>query len=231
MQIHGLNKTTLLDYPEHLAATVFTGGCNFRCPFCHNAGLVLNPGEQPVISKEEVLSFLRKRKGILNGVCITGGEPTLQKDLPEVIRQIKEMGYLVKLDTNGYRPEVLAQLLEEKLLDYVAMDIKSSPERYGVVAGLRELDISVICRSVDLLQHSGIKYEFRTTVVKELHSKEDFEEIAKWLAGSPVHYLQAYRENENVIQWGYHACTREEMEEYAQILRTTIQKVEIRGMD
>ena len=231
MQIHGLNKTTLLDYPEHLAATVFTGGCNFRCPFCHNAGLVLDPGSQPRIPEEEVLSFLRKRKGILNGVCITGGEPTLQKDLAGFIRQIKEMGYLVKLDTNGYRPEVLSQLLEEKLLDYVAMDIKSSPARYGIVAGVKGLDTSVIYKSVDLLKCSGVKYEFRTTVVKELHSKEDFEEIAKWLTGSRVHYLQAYRENENVMQSGYHACDREEMEEYAQILRTTIQKVEIRGMD
>lgn len=231
MQIHGLNKTTLLDYPEHLAATVFTGGCNFRCPFCHNAGLVLDPGSQPHIPEEEVLSFLRKRKGILNGVCITGGEPTLQKDLAGFIRRIKEMGYLVKLDTNGYRPEVLSQLLEEKLLDYVAMDIKSSPARYGIVAGVKGLDTSVIYKSVDLLKCSGVKYEFRTTVVKELHSKEDFEEIAKWLTGSRVHYLQAYRENENVIQSGYHACDREEMEEYAQILRTTIRKVEIRGMD
>lgn len=231
MQIHGLNKTTLLDYPEHVAATVFTGGCNFRCPFCHNAGLVLDPGRQPVISTEEVLSFLQKRKGILTGVCITGGEPTLQKDLGEFIRQIKEMGYLVKLDTNGYRPEVLAQLLEEKLLDYVAMDIKSSPERYGVVAGLDGIDTDVISESVEILKNSGIKYEFRTTVVKELHSKEDFERIAKWLSGSPVLYLQAYRENENVICGGYTACGREEMEEYAKILRTTIRKVEIRGMD
>lgn len=231
MRINGLNKTTLLDYPEHLAATIFTGGCNFCCPFCHNAGLVLDTKKQPMIPEEEVLSFLQKRKGILAGVCITGGEPTLQADLKGFIRKVKEMGYLVKLDTNGYRPDVLEDLLEEGLLDYVAMDIKASVERYPVLTGVKEIDTSVICKSVVLLQYSGISYEFRTTVVKELHSKEDFIRIANWLSGSPLLYLQAYRENENVIQSGYSACTREEMEEYAQILRKTISKVEIRGMD
>lgn len=231
MRINGLNKTTLLDYPEHLAATIFTGGCNFCCPFCHNAGLVLGTEKQPMIPEEEVLSFLQKRKGILAGVCITGGEPTLQADLKGFIRKVKEMGYLVKLDTNGYRPDVLEDLLEEGLLDYVAMDIKASVERYPVLTGVKEIDTSVICKSVVLLQNCGISYEFRTTVVKELHSKEDFIRIANWLSGSPLLYLQAYRENENVIQSGYSACTREEMEEYAQILRKTISKVEIRGMD
>lgn len=231
MQIHGLNKTTLLDYPEHLAATIFTGGCNFCCPFCHNAGLVLNPGMQPVIPEDEVLAFLKKRKGILSGVCITGGEPTLQKDLKDFIYKAKEMGYLVKLDTNGYRPEVLEGLLRENMLDYVAMDIKSSRKRYGILAGLNKIDTNVINQSVELLKTSGISYEYRTTVVRELHSREDFAEIGEWLAGSPALYLQAYRQNENVICGGYSACSREEMEEYAQILRNTISKVEIRGMD
>lgn len=231
MKINGLNKTTLLDYPEHLAATIFTGGCNFRCPFCHNAGLVLETGKQPVIPEEEVISFLQKRKGILAGVCITGGEPTLQSDLKDFIRQVKEMGYLVKLDTNGYRSDVLKELLEEGLLDYVAMDIKTSPERYPVLTGVGKVDTDVICESVKLLQSNNIPYEFRTTVVKELHSKEDFVRIADWLAGSRTLYLQAYRDSENVIQSGYSGCTREEMEEYAQILRKTISKVEIRGMD
>ncbi len=231
MRINGLNKTTLLDYPEHLAATIFTGGCNFRCPFCHNAGLVLDTEKQPLIPEEEVLAFLQKRKGILGGVCITGGEPTLQADLKDFIRKVKEMGYLVKLDTNGYKPDVLEELLGEGLLDYVAMDIKTSPERYHTLTGKKEIDTGVICRSVELLRNSGIPYEFRTTVVKELHLKEDFIRIANWLSGSPVFYLQAYRENDNVIQGGYSACAREEMEEYAQILRRTISKVEIRGME
>ena len=137
MKIHGFNKTTLLDYPEHLAATIFTGGCNFRCPFCHNGGLVLDPDSQPAISEEEVLKFLQKRRGILQGVCITGGEPTLQPDLENFVRKIKEMGYLVKLDTNGSRPEVLKSLLEKGLLDYVAMDIKASEENYARAAGVK----------------------------------------------------------------------------------------------
>ena len=136
MQIHGLNKTTLLDYPEHVAATIFIGGCNFRCPFCHNGELAWMPSQQPVITKEEVFDFLKKRKGILEGVCITGGEPTLQPDLKGFIREIRALGYLVKLDTNGYRPDVLWSLLEEGVLNYVAMDIKSSQKEYGKVAGI-----------------------------------------------------------------------------------------------
>lgn len=231
MQIHGLNKTTLLDYPQHVAATIFTGGCNFRCPFCHNSGLVLNPAGQPIISEEEVLAFLKKRKGILTGICVTGGEPTLQKDLKDFLRKVKALDYLVKLDTNGYRPDVLGELLEEGLLDYVAMDIKSSLKNYGVLAGIKEIDTDVIKESVELLKKSGIPYEFRTTVVRELHTGEDFEEIGKWLAGCPAYYLQAYRENEYVMQRGYSACTKEEMEEYAGILQRTIPKVMIRGLD
>lgn len=231
MQIHGLNKTTLLDYPEHVAATIFTGGCNFRCPFCHNSELVLHPGQQPQIPEEEVLTFLKKRKGILTGVCITGGEPTLQKDLRDFIQKIKDMGYLVKLDTNGYRPEMLERLLKENLLDYVAMDIKSSRERYGVLAGVEGIDTSVIEESTALLKNSGIPYEYRTTVIKELHSAEDFRSIGAWLAGCPAYYLQAYRENENVMQPGFSAYSKEEMEEFARILKTTMENVQIRGME
>ncbi|MBE5869142.1 MAG: anaerobic ribonucleoside-triphosphate reductase activating protein [Lachnospiraceae bacterium] len=231
MQIYGLNKTTLLDYPEHVAATIFTGGCNFCCPFCQNRDLVLHPGEQPVLPQEEVLGFLKKRRGILSGVCITGGEPTLQKDLGEFIARIKDLGYLVKLDTNGYKPQVLKQLLTANLLDYVAMDIKSSLPRYGVLAGVENVDTGVIKESVNLLKNSGIPYEYRTTVVRELHSREDFEQIGEWLAGSPAYFLQAYRENEGVICPGFSTCTREEMEEYADILRKTIKRVDIRGME
>lgn len=229
MQIHGLNKTTLLDFPEHVAATVFTGGCNFCCPFCHNKDLVMNPMSQPLIPEADVLQFLQKRRGVLQGVCITGGEPTLQKDLPYFIRQIKKMGYLVKLDTNGYRPEVLNHLLQEKLLDYVAMDIKSSRERYFASAGIGKPDISRIEESVRILADSGISYEYRTTVVRELHTAEDFEAIGKWLAGSPAYFLQGYRDHENVIQPGLSAYGKEEMESFAGILRKNIKKVEIRG--
>lgn len=231
MQIHGLNKTTLLDYPGYVAATVFTGGCNFCCPFCHNAGLVLAPERQPVLPEQEVLAFLKKRRGILSGVCITGGEPTLQPDLKEFLSAVKELGYLVKLDTNGYRPAVLRELLLEELVDYVAMDIKTSLSCYEKLTGRKNMDINRIKMSIQLLLSGKTAYEFRTTVVRELHTRRDFEEMADFLAGSKIHYLQAYRESENVITGGYHPCTREEMEEYAQILRSTIPKVEIRGMD
>lgn len=231
MQIHGLSKTTLLDYPEHVAATVFTGGCNFCCPFCHNGDLVLHPGKFSAISEEEVFAFLQKRKNVLTGVCITGGEPTLQPDLPDFIRRIKEMGYLVKLDTNGYRPDILKQLLEEKLLDYVAMDIKNSKDKYDTTVGKENLDIRRLEESVTRLKEGRIPYEFRTTVVRELHTKEDFTAIGEWLSGARVYFLQGYRDNENVIQRGFSAYTKEEMEAFAQILRRHIERVEVRGLD
>lgn len=230
MEIHGFNKTTLLDYPEHLAATIFAGGCNFRCPFCHNTELVLNPKEQPMISEEEVFSYLKKRKGILQGVCITGGEPTLQPDLPEFIRKIKEMGYLVKLDTNGYRPAVLWKLLEEGLLDYVAMDIKASRENYAKAAGVVNMDLSRIEESVGILKSGKIPYEFRTTVVKGIHEIAEFDSIGRWLGGCSAYYLQAFRENENVMMGGFDAFSLEEMEEMACLAKKHIDKVSLRGV-
>ncbi len=231
MRIHGLNKTTLLDYPEHVAATVFTGGCNFCCPFCHNADLVLHAGEYPTISEEEVLAFLQKRKNILSGVCITGGEPTLQPDLADFVRKIKEMGYLVKLDTNGYRPEMLRALLEEKLLDYVAMDIKNSKEKYDTTVGLERLDIQRIEESVNLLKEGQIPYEFRTTVVRELHTSEDFEAIGAWIQGARAYFLQSYRDNDNVIQKGYSAYRKEELEVFIKVLQKYVKRVELRGVE
>ena len=247
MQIHGFNKTTLLDYPEHIAATVFTGGCNFRCPFCHNGELVLDPAGQPVISEEEVLSYLKKRQGILQGVCVTGGEPTLQKDLKEFLRKIKEFGYPVKLDTNGYMPGVLWDLLQERLIDYVAMDIKASRENYAQAAGLKNMDISRIEESIAILKSSGIPYEFRTTVVKGIHTVEEFENIGRWIAGCPAYYLQSYEENENclyrMIQTAesddvkrdgadpFGAFSREELEQMAERVRKYVGKVVLRGVD
>lgn len=231
MQIYGFNKTTLLDYPEHVAATVFTGGCNFRCPFCHNGGLVLSPNPEERIEEEEVLSYLKKRQGILEGVCITGGEPTLQKDLRNFICKVKDMGYLVKLDTNGYRPQVLWNLIQEGLLDYVAMDIKASKENYAVAAGVEGLDISRIEESVGILKGDKVPYEFRTTVVKGIHSIEEFEEIGQFLAGSRAYYLQQYRENDNVIVQGYDAFSKAEMESMALLARKYIDKVVLRGVE
>lgn len=200
MQILGLNKTTLLDYPGHVAATVFTGGCQFRCPFCYNGELVLNSPCESNYTQEDIFSFLQKRKNILQGICITGGEPTLQSDLEDFIRRVKGLGYLVKLDTNGYEPDVLERLLRERLLDYVAMDIKNSPGKYGVTAGSEFLEIDRVERSVELLKNSGIAYEFRTTVVRELHTIEDIVEIGRWIAGCPAYFLQRYQADINVIE-------------------------------
>ena len=229
MQILGLNKTTLLDYPEHVAATVFTGGCNFRCPFCHNMDLVLGEVE-PALSTEDFFAFLEKRKGSLDGVCITGGEPTLQKDLPDFIRGIRDKGYLVKLDTNGYRPKVLEELLRENLLDYVAMDIKSSVENYPRVTGMADLDVTGIQESVSLLKSAGIPYEFRTTVVKGLHRIDEFDEIGRWLQGAEAYFLQAFRENEKVPDKSLSSFSEAEMREMKQLAERYIERVELRGI-
>lgn len=200
MLIAGLNKTTLLDYPGCVAATVFTGGCNFRCPFCHNGSLVLAPLSQGFYSEKEIFAFLEKRKNVLKGVCVTGGEPTLQEDLPEFLLRVKEMGYRVKLDTNGYKPDVLEELLGKKLLDYVAMDIKNCPEKYAVTSGLGTgEDWKQIHDSIKILKESSIPYEFRTTVVKELHLKEDLVKIGEWIKGCSLYYLQQYQDNENIL--------------------------------
>lgn len=231
MNIHGLNKTTLLDYPGHLAATIFLGHCNFRCPFCHNGGLVLDPDSQPTIPVEEVLAFLKKRRGMLEGVCITGGEPTLWKDLPDFIKTVKDMGYLVKLDTNGYRPEVLTSLCEAGLIDMVAMDIKSSKENYGKVSGVPSLDISKIEQSVEFLLKGTIPYEFRTTVVRELHSAEDFISIGKWIAGCNAYYLQAYKDSPEILGGNFTSYSLEELKSFQSILQSSISKVEIRGIE
>lgn len=229
MQITGLNKTTLLDYPEHVAATVFVSGCNFCCPFCHNMDLV--KGEvPPFCDEDEFFAFLEKRKGILEGVCITGGEPTLQKDLQEFILRIREMGYLVKLDTNGYRPEVLKKLLDEKLLDYVAMDIKASKANYGNAAGVSGLQLEKIEESVELLKQGDIPYEFRTTVVKGLHCVEEFAEIGKWLQGAKAYYLQAFVENEKVPEKSFGSFSKEEMEQMRMLAKQYVEHTELRGM-
>lgn len=231
MKIYGFQKTTLLDYPGHVAATVFVGGCNFRCPFCHNGLLVLEPQTQPRIPEEEVFSYLRKRQGILEGVCVTGGEPTLQQDLADFLRRLKELGYLVKLDTNGSRPVVLEQLLQEGLLDYVAMDIKASPDNYAAAAGLEEPDFDKIRQSIRLLTESNISYEFRTTVVKGIHTVEEFEEIGRLLQGCRAYFLQGFRESENMVGRGCRAFSVQEMEKMAELAGRYIDSVQLRGVE
>ena len=228
MKFCGLQKTTLLDYPGHVAATVFTGGCNFRCPFCHNSDLI-----QPkvLMLEDEILTFLRKRSRILEGVCITGGEPTLQSGLKEFIMAVKDMGLEVKLDTNGYRPDVLAELCSERLVDYVAMDIKSSRENYAKACGLVHLDLDKIEESVELLKAGDTAYEFRTTVVKGLHEKEDFPAIGKWLEGCSAYYLQAFKDSEQVPNHYFETPSKLEMQLYAKYVKPYVPHVKLRGID
>jgi len=192
MRIGGLQKTTLIDYPKKIATTVFLAGCNFRCHFCHNPELVFPSGiGAGMISEKDFFLFLDKRKGKLEGVCITGGEPTLQKDLLHFMRKIKKRGFLIKLDTNGSRPDILRLAFKEKLLDFVAMDIKNSLEKYSATVGVK-MDVRRIKLSVDLIRNSGIDYEFRTTVAPRLHFSKDLLAIAQWLKGSKKYVLQKY---------------------------------------
>ncbi len=232
MRIHGLQKLTLLDFPGRTACTVFTGGCNFRCPFCQNASLVLRPESQPVIPEEEFFAFLRKRQGLLDGVAVTGGEPTLQPELPGFLRKLRALGYAVKLDTNGARPQVLRALLEEGLLDYVAMDVKSSPEGYGQSIGLEVPGIlDKVRESVALLEAGGVPHEFRTTAVKPLHTPEDFASIGRWLRGTERYFIQSFQDSGDVISPGMAAFSREELEELLAAVRPYIPDAALRGVD
>lgn len=231
MKIYGLNKTTLLDYPGRVAATIFLGGCNFRCPFCQNSSLVLNPDRQPEIPEEEVLSFLKKRKGILEGVCVTGGEPTLSPELPEFLKKIQDLGYPVKLDTNGSRPQVLKDLASRNLIQMTAVDIKACPNNYPSLCGLVHPDLDSIKETVDFLINGSLDYEFRTTVVRELHTEQDFIQIGQWIAGAKAYYLQAYRDSKEVLQPGFSSYSQKELMYFRDILKRTIPLVELRGID
>ena len=231
MRIGGLQKLTLLDFPGHMACTVFTAGCNFRCPFCHNSGLVLPEQFGPGLETEELLSFLRKRQGVLEGVAITGGEPLLHGDLPELLREIRKLGYLVKLDTNGSFPERLEAVIGEGLADYVAMDVKNSPALYAATAGLESLDLAAIERSRDLLLQGRVDYEFRTTVVKGLHTAESLRETASWIGGAKAWFLQQYRDSGRILHAeGLGSFTEEEMKTLAAAAAERYPAVKLRGV-
>ncbi len=230
MKIHGFQKLTLLDFPEKTAATVFTGGCNFRCPFCHNGDLVLAPASVGEILMEEVLSVLDKRRGFLDGVCITGGEPLLNADIGAFIKKIKERGLLVKLDTNGTLPLRLQELILSGLLDYVAMDIKNSKESYAKTVGLEKFDVSSVEKSVELLRESGVDHEFRTTLVRELHTVEDMRKIGEWLRGSEKYFLQAFKLSDNVLDKTLTGFERCELEEMLLAVKEYIPNAKLRGV-
>ncbi|MBE6772598.1 MAG: anaerobic ribonucleoside-triphosphate reductase activating protein [Ruminococcaceae bacterium] len=210
MNIAGLQKLTLLDYPGKTACTVFTPGCNFRCPFCHNALLVTHSPEE-LISEEEFFSFLSKRQGILDGICITGGEPTLQKDLIAFMEKIKAMGFLVKLDTNGAKPDILKEIIAKGLADYVAMDIKASPARYGEAVGIKDFDFSPVKESICILEESGIDHEFRTTVTDELHTEENFPAILSLFSENTPYFLQQFKDSGNLIDKSCHGWETQRM--------------------
>ena len=229
MLIKGLQKLTLLDYPTKTACTIFTGGCNFRCPFCHNASLVLDLNEGERFEEADVLSFLKKRIGLLDGVCVTGGEPLLQRDIKSFLGKIKDMGYSVKLDSNGYCPEKLSEIVSDGLCDYVAMDIKNCKEKYSSTSGI-DIDISKIEESVDFLMSCGIDYEFRTTVVKEYHTLSDIEKIAEWISGAKKYFLQSFVDSGDIICQNLSAVDKQLLYEMQKAASKYVKNTEIRGI-
>lgn len=227
MKIAGFEKLSLVDYDGYTACTIFTPGCNLRCPFCQNASL-LNSAEY-FIPEEEIFAHLKKRKGLIDAICISGGEPTLFEDLPDFIREVRTYGVRVKLDTNGTNPTMLRALLEENLLDYVAMDIKNAPQKYDLTAGCR-LDFSKIEESICLLKNSSIGYEFRTTVVAEFHEEEDIRAICNLIDGAPAYYLQQFRDRDTNLQDGLHAHDEETLKRFGEIARPHFRKFALRGL-
>ena len=231
MKICGLQKLAMVDYPGKLAATVFTGGCNLRCPFCHNALLVTELDSWPEsYTEEEILSFLKGRRGLLDGVVLTGGEPLLQNGAEDFLKAVRALGFAVKLDTNGTFPERLAAILEAGIVDYVAMDIKNCLPKYPMTVGLEKFDTTPVQESVALLRSSGVDYEFRTTVVRELHTEEDIRAICGWLQGSKRWYLQQFVDSGDLVGSGCHGREAAELQAFARIAEPYFDCVEVRGI-
>ena len=231
MYICGLQKLAMVDYPGKIAATVFTGGCNLRCPFCHNALLVTRLNETPQTPQEEVLDFLRNRKGLLDGVVLSGGEPLMQPDAAEFLRLVRDLGFAVKLDTNGCYPDRLATLLEEGLVDYVAMDIKNCREKYAETVGIPGFDTAPVEESVRILRSAGVEYEFRTTLVREMHHPQDMVAIGQWVGGAPNYYLQNFEDSGNLIKSGLSGFTPLELQDFAALAAPFFGRVTVRGAD
>ena len=247
MRIAGLQKLTLLDFPGRTAATVFTPGCNFRCPFCHNAELVLgagapaaggkNAGEAaglpPAVTLDEFFAFLGKRAGLLDGVCITGGEPLMQPGIEDFCARIREAGFAVKLDTNGSFPDRLRALVEANLVDYVAMDVKNAPARYGETVGVPGLDLAPMQASLDFLRTDAVPYELRTTVVRELHTADDLRALAAWIEGAPAWYLQSFIDAESVLAGPgrLHAWNPDDLRALLPELQALVPGTALRGVD
>ena len=229
MEIQGLQKMTLLDYPGKVACTVFLGGCDFRCPFCHNSGLLEGP-MPAALDSGELLAFLKKRRGLLDGVCVTGGEPLLRPGLPGLLDGIKNLGFPVKLDTNGNHPDRLVRLWEQGLVDYVAMDVKNSPERYPETVGVPGLDLTPVRDSVAWLLEGHVEYEFRTTAVRQLHDAASFQAIGRWLQGARRYYIQNFVDRDTVLRAGLSGFEKAELEAFASLVRPFVERVEVRGV-
>ena len=230
MEIGGFQKVTLLDFPTKIACIVFTKGCNFKCPYCQNGSLVLNTEDGDLIDLEEIFSYLEKRKKVLDGVCISGGEPLIQKNIKELLIKIKSMGFLVKLDTNGTNPITLKELIELKLVDYVAMDIKNSFSKYDITVGGVNPFVENIKKSIEILEETNIPHEFRTTIVKELHTINDILEIGKMFCPKTKYYLQNYEESDNVIKKGMHGFSSLELKKKKNSLKKIMPNLIIRGI-
>lgn len=230
LKICGLQKLTLLDYPEKVACTVFTGGCNLRCPFCHNASLVLGTPFPDEISEDELFAYLEKRRKILDGVCVTGGEPLLQSGLEDFLDRVHSLGLSVKLDTNGTFPDRLRSLVNAGLVDYVAMDVKNSPERYAETAGLSDVDLTLVRASVNFLLAGSVDYEFRTTVVKGLHDAESLRGAALFVQGAKRYFLQKFVDSGELIEDGFSAFSDGEMKDFLTIVKPYVQSAALRGV-
>ena len=230
MDFSGWEKLSLLDFDEHITTTLFFAGCDMRCPFCHNSSLVIHPNQAPKIPWSEIRDYLEKRKNVVDAVCVSGGEATLMPDLLDKLSEIKLMGYKIKLDTNGTRPEVLRLAVQQGLLDYVAMDIKNSREKYSSTAGI-EMNLRDINESIAFLKGNEVDYEFRTTIMEEFHEADDFESIGMWLEGCKRYFLQRYIDSENCIQHGFTMVPKEKALEYKAILSQYIGSVGLRGYD
>lgn len=230
MQIHGFQKMTMLDYPGKVACTLFTAGCNFRCPFCHNALLVTEIDPAATYDPEEILSYLKKRRGLLDGVAITGGEPLMNRDVPELLKQLKSLGYAVKLDTNGSYPDLLREVVSAGLVDYVAMDVKNSKEKYAMTVGLPRFDLAPVEESVDFLLSDAVDYEFRTTVVKEFHTEADIAAIADWIEGAHRYFLQNFKESDHMVGSGLHAHDEDVLNRMRDVAARKIPTAALRGI-
>lgn len=231
MEFAGLQKISLVDYEGKVACTLFTAGCNFRCPFCHNSDLVIYAKNVNYIPFDEILDYLNKRKGMLDAVVITGGEPTLMPDLKEKLYEIKKLGYKIKLDTNGTNPDIVKELVDLKLIDYVAMDIKNSYEGYSKTIGLESYDSNKILESINYLLSGEVDYEFRTTLVKEFHSDEDIKNIAKMIQGAKRYYLQEFKNSGHCIESSLHEVPLNDAMRFKSILLPYIKEVKLRGYE